>query len=224
MKTKIVTALTGFFVYWGILLFPVVTSADTLADFVQQLNSVKQQLDALEAADGSTTAGHLQTKSPQESTNVPAPETYTVIMTGYNAVPEQTDGDPNTTASGAFSNPEIIAARSMDLADELPYGTVIAVTAATTTPNCGYDYVSEKIGLRVIGDSMAARMRNKIDILLGTKPIPAQEGLRRNPAKALGFCRNVRIEVVGHVDMRHIPKTQTELAEAVGLAPLALNK
>src|SRR5262245_5115403 len=44
-------------------------------------------------------------------------ETHTVLMTGYNAVPGQTDGDPHTTASGARSNPEIIAARSRDLAE-----------------------------------------------------------------------------------------------------------
>ena len=141
---------------------------------------------------------------------------YTVSMTAYNAVPGQTDSNPNITASGAFSNPQIIAARSIDLADKLPFGTIIAIQAATTTPNCGYQYVADKIGLRVIGDSMAARMRNKIDILMDADEyIPAQLGKLRNPAKALGFCRGVQIVVVGHVDIHNIPKTQEELALAM---------
>ena len=162
-------------------------------------------------------------KSPQaKSTPAPTYETYTVTMTAYNAVPEQTDDSPEFTSIGAYTNPDIIAARSADLADELPYGTVIAVLPATTTPNCGYKFVENKIGLRVIGDAMHSRMRNKIDILMDTEPIRAQEGKFRNPAKAFGFCREVQIAVVGKVDTKHIPKTQTELAAAVGLASLAL--
>ena len=50
---------------------------------------------------------------------------YPVTVTAYNAVPEQTDSDPFTTASGAYSNPEVVAARSQDLADKLPFGTII---------------------------------------------------------------------------------------------------
>jgi 3D (Asp-Asp-Asp) domain-containing protein len=145
-------------------------------------------------------------------------------MTAYNAVPGQTDDSPEYTSIGAWTNPDIIAARSSDLADELPYGTVIAVLPATTTPNCGYKFVSDKIGLRVIGDAMNSRMRNKIDILMDDEPIRAQAGLWRNPAKALGFCRDVQIVVVGRVDTKHIPKNQTALAAAIGLAPLAINQ
>ncbi len=160
--------------------------------------------------------------SSTESLIEPAYETYTVTMTAYNAVPEQTDSSPEFTSIGAYTNPEIIATRSRDLADELPYGTVIAVLPATTTPNCGYKFVSDKIGLRVIGDAMHSRMRNKIDILMDTEPIKAQNGLMRNPAKAFGFCRDMRIVVVGKVDTKHMPKTQLELAAAVGLASLAV--
>src|SRR3989344_3718172 len=83
----------------------------------------------------------------------------------YNAAAAQTDGDPHITASGAFSNPDIIAARSQDLAGELPFGTVIEVMAASSSPNCGYGLVDQQVGLRVIADSMHSRMRNKIDIL-----------------------------------------------------------
>jgi len=167
--------------------------------------------------------GAFSTSTTPQATSTPEPtyQTYKVTMTAYNAVPGQTDDSPEFTSIGVWTNPDIIAARSSDLADELPYGTVIDVLPATTTPNCGYRFVSEKIGLRVIGDAMNARMRNKIDILMDDEPIRAQAGMLRNPAKALGFCRDVQIVVVGHVDTKHIPRTQTALAAAVGLANLA---
>src|SRR3989344_1228840 len=53
------------------------------------------------------------------------PQVYSVSMTGYNAIPAQTDSDPYTTASGAYSDTDIVVARSVDLADELPFGTLI---------------------------------------------------------------------------------------------------
>jgi 3D (Asp-Asp-Asp) domain-containing protein len=138
---------------------------------------------------------------------------YKVTITGYNAVPGQTDSDPFTTASGAYSNPEIVAARSQDLADELPFGTVIAlVPSDTSDPNCGYPVVSDKIGLRVIADAMNARMHNKVDLLFGTKDTVSVGGRQRNAANALGICSNVKVVVVGHVDIAKVPKTQNELA------------
>jgi 3D (Asp-Asp-Asp) domain-containing protein len=127
--------------------------------------------------------------------------TYTVSMTAYNAVPEQTDSSPETTASGAYSNPEIVAARSQDLADELPYGTVIQIGAATSSPNCGLSLVGGDIGLRVVADSMHSRMQNKVDVLFAHK----------KTALELGICKDVQITVVGQVDIKHMPKTQAEL-------------
>jgi 3D (Asp-Asp-Asp) domain-containing protein len=172
---------------------------------------------------GISTTTLLQTP-PTEVQLEPTYPVYTVTMTAYNAVPGQTDDTPEITSIGAYTNSEIIAARSSDLADELPYGTVIDVVPATTTPNCGYKYVSDKIGLRVIGDAMHARMRNKIDILMDIKPISAQEGMMRNPAKAFGFCRDVQIVVVGRIDPRKMPETQSELAMMVGLSRFATAK
>lgn len=130
--------------------------------------------------------------------------TYTVTMTGYNAVPEQTKLDPTITASGAFSNSEVVVARSQDLADELPYGTVIAVSAATTTDSCGYGLVDSQIGLRVVADAMNARMKQRIDILFPTSTVS-------NAAITLGLCENIAIKVVGHVDINHVPHNQAEL-------------
>ncbi len=143
---------------------------------------------------------------------LPAPiPTYTVAMTAYNAVPGQTDGDPTITASGAYSDPDIIAARSRDLADELPFGTVIEVTAASSSPGCGYRAVGDEIGLRVIGDSMNARMHNKIDILFDSG----------RTARTLGVCDSVSIRVVGHVAVGDVPHTQEGLRLAVGYLPKA---
>ncbi len=221
MKNNILAALTGCFVYGGILLFPTLAKADTVQDMLNQLDLASKHLKALQNAGWPSMSSLPAEELPPEE---PEYDTYTVTMTAYNAVPGQTDDSPEYTSIGAWTNPDIIAARSSDLADELPYGTVISVMPATTTPNCGYKYVSERIGLRVIGDAMNARMRNKIDILMDTEPIRAQEGKMRNPAKAFGFCRNITIAVVGKVDPKHIPKTQTELAAAIGLAQLAINR
>jgi 3D (Asp-Asp-Asp) domain-containing protein len=137
-------------------------------------------------------------KAPVE----PITPTYTVAMTAYNAVPEQTDGDPHITASGAYSNPEVVAARSVDLAEDLPFGTVIQITAASTTPGCGIDAVGDRVGYRVIADSMNSRMKNKIDILFD----------QHKTARTFGVCQEVQIKVVGQVDIKNMPKTQDELA------------
>ncbi len=142
--------------------------------------------------------------------------TYSVSMTAYNAVPGQTDDTPYITSIGAYSNPEIIAARSRDLADELPYGTVIEITAASSTVNCGYEVIKDQIGLRVIGDAMNARMVNKIDILFGENHTARARGTTMNSARVLGRCEGVQIQVVGKIDTKQMPKTQAELRLAVG--------
>ena len=77
--------------------------------------------------------------------------TYSVRMTGYNAVPEQTNADPLTTASGAYSHPEVVVARSRDLAEELPYGTIIEILAREENKrSCGFYTVEHLIGYRVV--------------------------------------------------------------------------
>lgn len=135
----------------------------------------------------------------------------TVSMTAYNAVPEQTSSHPNVTASGAFSDPAIVVARSVDLARKLPYGTVIAIEAASSSPTCGYGVVKHLIGYRVIADAMNSKWRNKIDVLL---PLHDKK-VSGNPANTLGHCRNVTIRVVGHVDVNDMPTSQKELADAI---------
>jgi 3D (Asp-Asp-Asp) domain-containing protein len=160
------------------------------------------------------------TAAAQKAPVEPVTPSYTVAMTAYNAVPEQTDGDPHITASGAFSNPEIVAARSVDLAEALPFGTVIEITGATSTPGCGIDVVGDTVGYRVIADSMNARMKNKIDILFE----------QHRTARTFGICKEVEIRVVGQVDIKHMPKTQTELqaqfakVEKAEAQPLAIFK
>lgn len=164
--------------------------------------------------------------TPMASSSIEAavqPElpTYTVAMTAYNAVPGQTDEDPLTTASGLYSDPDIIAARSVDLADELPFGTVIEITAASSTPGCGLSLVDHQVGLRVIGDSMNARMRNKIDLLFDQHDTVKVGGKWINPARALGICKSVQIRVVGKIDLKDVPKSQDALRVAMGYLPMA---
>lgn len=146
-----------------------------------------------------------------------------VSMTAYNALAGQTDGDPFTTASGAYSNPEVVAARSRDLAGELPFGTVIRVERASKdTPGCRFSQVEPQIGYRVIADTMHSRWTQKIDVLLDETHTVPVEGREVNPGIALGVCRNVKITVVGKVDINRMPTTQAELVKMFGKATLAL--
>ena len=141
----------------------------------------------------------------------PITPAYTVALTGYNAVPAQTDGNPLVTASGAYSNPEVVAARSQDLGEELPFGTVIAIDGpADAQNNCGFGVVGDTIGYRVIADTMNQKFTDRVDVLF-----PKADTRANNRAVVLGVCNDVTIRVVGHVDINHMPKTQAELAAII---------
>ena len=145
---------------------------------------------------------------------------YEVTLTAYNAVTAQTDGNPLETASGAFSNPEVVAARSQDLADELPFGTIIEIDGPTAAQDsCGYSVVAPVIGYRVIEDTMNARYTDRVDVLLSTEAnyATADKGMK-NAAQVLGICNSVTVRVVGHVGINRLPKTQVELAAIVGVS------
>ena len=151
---------------------------------------------------------------------------HTVTLTAYNAVAAQTDSDPLVTASGAYSNPEIVAARSRDLADKLPFGTIIEIDGSSASQNaCGYGIVAPIIGYRVIADTMSARYTDRIDILFSTESnYTLKDGKVKNAGMVLGICDGVTIRVVGYVAIHKIPKTQIELAKIVkgGDSALAL--
>lgn len=144
---------------------------------------------------------------------------YAVTLTAYNAVPGQTDDDPFITASGSFANPEVVAARSRDFADKLPFGTVIEIDGTNAEGKyCNFDAVSSLIGYRVIADTMNARHENHIDVLLPVSAkVPFQEK-SVSAARVLGGCKNVVVKVVGFVDISRpskLPKTQEDLAMLV---------
>ena len=152
-----------------------------------------------------------------QSPEAPGAPAYSVTLTAYNAVPEQTDGNPFETASGAYSNPEVVAARSQDLADEMPFGTIIEIDGSNASKEaCGYDAVKSDIGYRVIADTMNVRYTDRIDILFGTKKEyrTVDKGMK-NAAQVLGICTGVTVRAVGYVDINRIPKTQKELAAIV---------
>ena len=164
------------------------------------------------------------TAAPAEASAPAAPvlPTYSVAMTGYNAVPAQTDANPLVTASGAYSNPAVVAARSQDMAAELPFGTIIKVDGPSSLQeNCGYDVVGKTIGYRVIADTMNKKFTDRVDVLFPTAATRAQ-----NRAVVLGVCEGVTVTVVGHVDITNpanLPKTQADLAAFVaGAGDLAL--
>ncbi len=153
-----------------------------------------------------------------DSDEVPlSSQMLTVKLTSYNAVPSQTDGTPFETASGAYSNPEVIAARSNDLAKKLPFGTIIAIEQPRSQSTCGYSRVESLVGYRVIADTMNPHEHNKVDVLLNQRDTVPLGKLHvpTNPSRVLGVCNNVHIRVVGYVAVRHIPRTQKALAELV---------
>ncbi len=159
--------------------------------------------------------------NPSPVTPVDPPEggAFSVTLTGYNAVPAQTKPDPSTTANGGPSNPEVVAARSRDLADKLPFGTIIEITrTATDTASCGFSTVEPLIGYRVITDTMSGRIHNTIDVLFGVhEPIKLADRTV-NASVALGNCDATSIRVVGSLDLTHVddlPKTQADLAAIV---------
>ena len=150
---------------------------------------------------------------------------YAVTLTAYNAVPGQTDDTPFETASGAYSNPEIVAARSQDLGKELPFGTIIELDGSTVSSGgtCGFGVVERRIGYRVIADTMNARYTKRVDVLLDTKAeFQTTDKGMKNAAQILGICKDVTIRVVGHVDINRIPKTQAGLAALVNGSANAL--
>ncbi|MFA6503159.1 MAG: hypothetical protein WCT45_02805 [Candidatus Paceibacterota bacterium] len=148
----------------------------------------------------------------------PVEQSRPVTVTAYNAVAGQTDETPLETASGAYSNPEIVAARSANLAKELPFGTIIELDGSDIAKDntCGFSVVAPIIGYRVIEDSMNSRYTDRIDVLLSNETtLTKSDGSAMNAAHVLGICKGVTYRVVGYVDINHIPKTQADLARLV---------
>jgi len=168
-----------------------------------------------EAAQTALVPTGLQALKPAAYTKK-APAFLTAKLTAYNAVPGQTDNTPFITAVGAYSNPEVIAARSRDLAGKLPYGTIIKIEqVGMDTPNCRYSAVEDQIGYRVIADAMNPRITNTVDVLLNQHKKVWVDGRMVNPALAVGRCAAVSVTVVGHIPVSEIPMTQGELAKIV---------
>jgi 3D (Asp-Asp-Asp) domain-containing protein len=143
-------------------------------------------------------------------------ESFTVKLTAYNALPEQTDANPFVTASGAASNAEVVAARSVDLAGVLPFGTIVEVTReGSDTEGCRFGAVEHLIGYRVIADSMHSRKRDQVDILLNHEDTVSVHGKETNPAVALGLCSGVTVRPIGKMKISDIPETQEELRRIV---------
>jgi hypothetical protein len=113
-----------------------------------------------------------------------------------------------------------VAARSQDLKEELPFGTIIQIDGpADDQHSCGYDVVSPILGYRIIADTMNKKFTNRIDVLLSTDAnITLANGRKVNASRVLGVCEGVSVRVVGHIDpkrMTKLPKTQAELATLV---------
>lgn len=194
--TQLAIALTGFFVWSGAgLMAPTSTPPTT-----PQVREVAVQKIAV----------------PKPVITLKKGDARVVKLTAYNAVPEQTDSTPFITASGLPTNPETIAARSVDLIADLPFGTVIALESPEKSHACGFSVVEHLIGYRVIADSMHERKRNQIDVLLDEHDVveigvSGEAKKAMNPARAMGLC-TVEMRVIGRIPLSEVPETQAELA------------
>lgn len=208
-------ALIGLFILSSSVATPLPTEADQIIPGSSQQVSQDAALALPEAPQAK-----VALREPRQ-----ASAAYVVGLTAYNAVPAQTDGDPFTTASGAYSNPEVVAARSVDLAADLPFGTVVEITrTAKDTPGCQFGVVEHLIGYRVIADSMNPRISNHVDVLFAADETVSTGGRVMNPARALGVCTQVNVRVVGSVNIKNVPATQAELAKLVAGTALAVAK
>ncbi len=78
------------------------------------------------------------------------------------------------------------------------------------------------VGYRVVADSMHPRKRNQLDIMFNSADRVMHNGVEKSAAKVMGVCKEIEVRVVGKVDIKSIPKTQTELLSAVTDSELAL--
>ena len=192
----LITALVGF------LVLPVGVIAPNTAEAAQTALTPGMGIGALAAPDALAKKAALPF--------------FTAKLTAYNAVPGQTDATPYVTAAGAFSNPEVVAARSRDLAGMLPYGTIIKIERTQVdTPSCRFSSFEDQIGYRVIADAMNPRIINTVDVLMNQNKKVWVDGRLVNPAYAVGRCAEVSVTIVGKMPVSAIPMTQAELAAMV---------
>jgi 3D (Asp-Asp-Asp) domain-containing protein len=215
--SPIVIALMGVFVLSTSVAAPIPTNADSIT----QSTTSEARIATLQKPE---TAGAVAPKKVAVRENVEPTASYKVALTAYNAVPEQTDGNPFVTASGAASNPSVVMARSVDLAGKLPFGTIVKIErTAKDTPSCNYSAVDHLIGYRVIADSMNTRISNTVDVLLDQTDTVTVGAKEMNPSRALGYCSEVTVSVVGHINTKDIPDTQSGLVRVVEGTQLARN-
>ena len=89
--------------------------------------------------------------------------TLTVDITAYSSSASQTDDAPAITASGAVAGPGTVAV-SRDLLKRFPYGSEVEIIAVSGD-GCG-GWVPETP--LTVADTMNARLKNHLDIWLGT--------------------------------------------------------
>lgn len=90
-------------------------------------------------------------------------ESLTVEMTAYTSLAAHTDGTPNVTASGAPAGPGTVAV-SRDLLRRFPYGSELVVLSVSGE-GCGGWTPETPL---TVADTMNARLRNHVDVWLGT--------------------------------------------------------
>lgn len=155
----------------------------------------------------------------------PTYKSLTVLMSGYNALPGQTDDTPDVTASGTKPIPGVTAARSQDLAGELPYGTVIELVhteKALASNGCGLSVLDGVEGYRVITDAMHPRKTNQIDLVFSTTRTVQHGGRELNRAQVFGLCDGMEVRIVGFIDLKDLPQSQGELKLALERSKRAL--
>ena len=107
----------------------------------------------------------LKNKSWAEARIRPRVREYAVTFTAYNAVPNQTDSDPSTSACGPTLPNQV--AVSPDLSRALPCGSAVWVTLPD-----GRRYRS------VVNDATNARYTRRVDLLMASYNDAMRFGVR----------------------------------------------
>ena len=118
---------------------------------------------------------------------------YTVIATGYNSLPSQTDSTPHITSTGKRTSFGIIAASRDLLGSVLPYGSLVRLndlgSLSTGAGADDYQDILETQNFFIVEDTMHARKRQQVDIWFAQYDAAVNWGIRRVEVELVRYGR-----------------------------------
>ena len=119
---------------------------------------------------------------------------YTVVATGYNSLPSQTDSTPHITSTGKRTSFGIIAASRDLLTSAIPYGSLVRLsdlgTLSTGAGTGHYQDILETQNFFIVEDTMHARKRQQVDIWFAQYDTAINWGIRRVEVELIRYGRD----------------------------------